>query len=83
MHAVEIGFVRAVDAGVKDLKSAGEEGKRRLVENSEKTLLFVDEIHRFNKTQQDILLPYIEKGFLYVESGPLVRSSYHAEKHVL
>ena len=54
--------MNAVDAGVKDLKAAGEAGKTKLAEYSEKTLLFVDEIHRFNKAQQDVLLQSVEDG---------------------
>lgn len=52
----------AVTSGVKDLKAAFERASeiRRL--NGHKTMLFVDEIHRFNKAQQDALLPHIESG---------------------
>ena len=51
--------ISAVGSGVSDLKKAVEEAKRLLEENK-KTILFVDEIHRFNKAQQDFLLPYVE-----------------------
>ena len=79
------GFIsmNAVDAGVKDLKSAGEEGKKRLLENSEKTILFVDEIHRFNKSQQDVLLPFIEKGFLYLIGATTEHPSYELNRALL
>jgi putative ATPase len=52
----------AVTSGIKDLKAAFDEAKslRRL--SGQKTMLFVDEIHRFNKAQQDALLPHIEAG---------------------
>ena len=49
--------MNAIDAGVKDLKAACETGRNLKLEQGRKTLLFVDEIHRFNKSQQDVLLP--------------------------
>ncbi len=75
--------MNAIDAGVKDLKSAGEIGKTRLLENSEKTLLFVDEIHRFNKSQQDVLLPYIEKGYLYLVGATTEHPSYELNRALI
>jgi putative ATPase len=75
--------MNAVDAGVKDLKIAGEQGRARLLENSEKTLLFVDEIHRFNKGQQDVLLPYIEKGFLYLIGATTEHPSYELNRALI
>jgi putative ATPase len=52
----------AVLAGVKDLREAIGEAQRTLREQSLRTALFVDEIHRFNKAQQDALLPHVEDG---------------------
>lgn len=75
--------MNAVDAGVKDLKAAGEEGKRKLAEFSEKTLLFVDEIHRFNKAQQDVLLPFIERGELYLIGATTEHPSYELNRALL
>ncbi len=75
--------LNAIDAGVKDLKLVGEEGKNRLFESSEKTLLFVDEIHRFNKSQQDVLLPYLEKGFLYLIGATTEHPSYELNRALL
>jgi putative ATPase len=49
----------AVTAGVKDVRIAIDEARQQL---SKPTILFVDEIHRFNKAQQDLLLPYVENG---------------------
>ena len=54
----------AVDTGAKELKIQGDEAKRRLLHHGEKTILFIDEIHRLNKAQQDVLLPFVERGFL-------------------
>ena len=52
----------AVSAGVADLRRVIEEAKMRLKSSGQKTILFVDEIHRFNKAQQDAVLPYVENG---------------------
>jgi putative ATPase len=75
--------LNAVDAGVKDLKQAGETGHQRLVERGEKTLLFVDEIHRFNKSQQDVLLPFIERGDLYLVGATTEHPSYELNRALL
>lgn len=57
-------FVRlnAVTAGVSDIKKAIEEAKNPFLNPTGKCILFIDEIHRFNKLQQDALLPYVENG---------------------
>ena len=52
----------AVSSGVADLRRIASEAKNRLDMYSQRTILFVDEIHRFNKSQQDIVLPYVEDG---------------------
>ncbi|MBQ9280069.1 MAG: replication-associated recombination protein A [Clostridia bacterium] len=54
--------LNAVAAGVADIKNVVEESKNLLLNPSGKTVLFIDEIHRFNKLQQDALLPYVENG---------------------
>ena len=54
----------AVTAGVKDVRRALEEGRGRLELRGRRTLLFIDEIHRFNKAQQDALLPGVEAGWV-------------------
>lgn len=51
----------AVQAGVKEIRAAAEEAERRL---PARTVLFLDEIHRFSRAQQDVLLPWVEKGVL-------------------
>jgi len=52
----------AVASGVKDVREALEAARRRLGEHGRGTILFVDEVHRFNKAQQDVLLPAVEEG---------------------
>ena len=54
--------VSAVAAGVADLRRVVAEAKERLGMTAQKTILFIDEIHRFNKAQQDAVLPYVEDG---------------------
>lgn len=54
--------LNAVTSGVGDIKKAIEEADNPLLNPSGKCILFIDEIHRFNKLQQDALLPYVEDG---------------------
>ena len=54
----------AVSDGVKQLREILTEAERRLSTKQQKTLLFIDEIHRFNKAQQDVLLPEVENGII-------------------
>jgi len=54
--------VSAVSASVADLRRIVEQAKERRQVQLQKTILFIDEIHRFNKTQQDAVLPYVEDG---------------------
>lgn len=54
--------INATTSGVKDIKELVDKAKSNLALSSKKTILFVDEIHRFNKSQQDTLLPYVEDG---------------------
>ncbi|MBI2912957.1 MAG: replication-associated recombination protein A, partial [Chloroflexi bacterium] len=54
--------ISAVASGVADLRRIVAEARERLGMNNERTILFIDEIHRFNKAQQDVVLPYVEDG---------------------
>ena len=54
----------AVSAGVKDVREAAEKARRRLADNGTPTVLLLDEVHRFSKSQQDALLPSVEDGTL-------------------
>ena len=52
----------AVSAGVKDVREVAERARARLGEHGRGTILFLDEVHRFSRTQQDALLPHVEEG---------------------
>jgi putative ATPase len=54
--------LNAVAAGIKDVREVLEEAKADLEETGQRTILFVDELHRFNRAQQDVLLPDVEEG---------------------
>ncbi len=54
--------ISAVTAGVKEIRDEIAAAKLRLLQYQQRTLLFVDEVHRFNKAQQDAFLPHIEDG---------------------
>jgi putative ATPase len=64
--ATEAGYtvvtLSAVSSGVKDIRDVLADASRRLAEHGQQTCLFIDEVHRFNKAQQDLLLPATESG---------------------
>lgn len=64
--ATESHFIQisAVLSGVKDIRSAIDEAKRQLQFSKKRTILFVDEVHRFSKSQQDSFLKHVESGLL-------------------
>jgi putative ATPase len=62
--AKEYEQLSAVSAGVKDVREVLDRAQRRLGENDTGTMLFLDEVHRFNKAQQDALLPSVESGLI-------------------
>jgi putative ATPase len=63
-HQVDAHFVTisAVLSGVKDIRQAVDQASQIKAQSGRKTILFVDEVHRFNKSQQDAFLPYVEDG---------------------
>jgi len=65
-HGAEANFIAlsAVMSGVKDIRQAVEKAKVYRSENDAPTILFLDEVHRFNKAQQDAFLPWVEDGTL-------------------
>ncbi|MGH8675669.1 MAG: replication-associated recombination protein A, partial [Burkholderiales bacterium] len=54
----------AVFSGVKDIRQAVQVAEHELARSGRQTILFVDEVHRFNKAQQDAFLPYVERGLV-------------------
>jgi putative ATPase len=58
----EMTALSAVSSGVAEVRGAIAQAQERLTLNGQRTVLFIDEIHRFNKAQQDALLPYVEDG---------------------
>ena len=65
-HAFNAEFIAisAVLSGVKDIRDAVQRAEHALQQSGRHTILFVDEVHRFNKAQQDAFLPYVEQGLL-------------------
>jgi len=57
--------ISAVLAGVKDIRAAVADAKNTQLQKNKRTVLFVDEVHRFNKSQQDAFLPHVEDGTFY------------------
>ncbi|MGZ8175657.1 MULTISPECIES: replication-associated recombination protein A [Methylobacter] len=57
--------ISAVLSGVKEIRAAVAEAKKIQLEQHRRTILFVDEVHRFNKSQQDAFLPHVEDGTVY------------------
>jgi putative ATPase len=57
--------ISAVLAGVKEIRAAVADAKKIQLEQNRRTILFVDEVHRFNKSQQDAFLPHVEDGTVY------------------
>ena len=56
--------ISAVLSGIKDIRDAVERAELTLQQHGRKTILFVDEVHRFNKGQQDAFLPFVESGLI-------------------
>ncbi len=54
--------INAVLAGIKDIRAAIAQAKQIWLESERRSILFIDEVHRFNKSQQDALLPWVENG---------------------
>ena len=76
LSKAKVWYENAIDLGSKRIKEIGDSGKRGLFEFDEKTILFIDEIHRLNKSQQDSLLSFIEKGELYLVGATTENPSY-------
>ncbi|KAJ0235420.1 AAA-type ATPase family protein [Hirschfeldia incana] len=67
----------AVTSGVKDVRDAVETAKKLNLEGKKRTVLFMDEVHRFNKSQQDSFLPVIEDGSILFVGATTENPSFH------
>ncbi|WCJ23202.1 Replication-associated recombination protein A [Euphorbia peplus] len=67
----------AVTSGVKDLRDAVDDARKMRLKNGKTTVLFVDEVHRFNKSQQDSFLPVIEDGSIVFLGATTENPSFH------
>jgi len=72
-----------VSSGVADLRAAVKEAADRLGMTSQRTLLFIDEIHRFNKAQQDAILPYVEDGTVILVGATTENPSFEVNAPLL
>jgi putative ATPase len=78
-------FVRlsAIFSGVKDIRLVVEEAKAARMLNQQATILFIDEVHRFNKAQQDVFLPFIEDGTLILIGATTENPSFELNNALL
>jgi putative ATPase len=72
--------LNAVLAGVKDLRAAVEAAQQRLERHGLRTILFIDEVHRFNSAQQDALLPWVENGTLTLIGATTENPTFEVNK---
>ena len=84
-HAFEAEFIAlsAVFSGVKDIRAAVEQAQLTLAQSGRRTLLFVDEVHRFNKAQQDAFLPFVEQGLLTFVGATTENPSFEVNSALL
>jgi putative ATPase len=75
--------LNAVTAGVKDIREAASEAKNLLLNPKGKIILFFDEIHRLNKGQQDVLLPYVEDGSIILIGATTENPYFEVNKALL
>lgn len=82
---VDLRFVQisAVMAGVKDIRASVADAQQAYAHDGRGTLLFVDEVHRFNKAQQDGLLPYVEDGTLILVGATTENPSFEVNNALL
>ncbi|MDQ5816112.1 MAG: replication-associated recombination protein A [Actinomycetota bacterium] len=73
----------AVASGVADVRKVIEKAKERLGQQGAKTLLFLDEIHRFNKAQQDALLPAVENGWIVLVGATTENPSFEVNSPLM
>ena len=75
--------ISAVSAGVADLRRVVKEAQDRLGMFQQRTVLFIDEIHRFNKSQQDAVLPYVEDGTIILIGATTENPSFEVNAALL
>ncbi len=73
----------AVTAGIKQIKEVMETAKTEMEQRSRKTILFIDEIHRFNKAQQDAFLPFVENGTIILIGATTENPSFEVNSALL
>ncbi len=73
----------AVFSGVKDIREAVARAEAVRAQNGRSTILFVDEVHRFNKAQQDAFLPYVEEGLLTLVGATTENPSFEVNSALL
>lgn len=73
----------AVTSGVKDIREVMAKAEENLKMNNKRTILFIDEIHRFNKSQQDALLPSVEKGIIILIGATTENPFFEVNKALL
>jgi len=73
----------AVTSGIKELKEVIAEARDRLKHHQRKTILFIDEIHRFNKAQQDAFLPFVEHGVIILIGATTENPSFEVNAALL
>ena len=75
--------INAVTSGVADIKRVVEETQNFMINPSGKSILFIDEIHRFNKLQQDALLPFVESGMIILIGATTENPYFEVNKALL
>jgi len=73
----------AVFSGVKDIREAVQKAEHTLATSGRRTILFVDEVHRFNKAQQDAFLPYVERGLFTFVGATTENPSFEVNSALL
>jgi len=73
----------AVFSGVKDIREAVQSAEAELARSGRHTILFVDEVHRFNKAQQDAFLPYVERGLITFVGATTENPSFEVNSALL
>jgi len=79
----DIERVSAVTSGIKEIRQAIDNAKQRAIHQQRRTILFVDEVHRFNKSQQDAFLPHIEDGTIIFIGATTENPAFELNRAIL